>query len=646
MAGVRNAFSIRAADAATVETTQFLHLYSPILLNQLQRDDLFVPKMVIVRGSPGCGKSSLLRLFELETLFAAHERRRAKSDEELVEGLESLGALTERGPRVVGMYIQCDSILRDVKHVPQVGDSPRLFNALLDTRIVGAFVRGLRKLQATGIIPRGALRLLAIAPEESPPALFASPATLDELEARCAATERAFGELLNSFPGDPLPEAVQPHARIFALQFLAIQFRDVQELQHFIPLVMLDDVQDLSQDQRALVRDEFLRRVSVPRWLAVRTQVYGLEELISVEGKDPDREFRDVRLDEVFQSGGLFSRFAANVVHRRLQSTEALQQVTVEDFKRLMRSPDETVPAEAARPLLDELVQRTGGLAQLPYFSELIQKARSALTRTPIDFSVLVDLQVGLILSARYSTRGQRALFPTLEEPEAPNAKLRDAAEWFATKQCGRPFYHGFETFVQCATGNVQQLLATLAGVVERMVHRAELDRDKSLKPEDQEKILRDVSADYYRALEAKHRRGASLRQFVENLGRLCADVTYKPNAPIAPGVSGFGLTPGELREYVQKQNEDTALFREVLTAAVAGNVLSVRPTKQGQAGTEKLVFYLNRVLCVQYELPPNYGGWQHIPCSTLLQMMRRRMAPREIGKRGRSSEALFNGEG
>jgi hypothetical protein len=111
MPRVRNAFKIRAADAPIIDTSQLLHLYCPLLLEQLQRDDLFVPKLIVVRGSPGSGKSSLLRLFEADTLLAVYARRSQAGDQDLVERLEQLGVLGETGPRIVGIYIQCDSSL-------------------------------------------------------------------------------------------------------------------------------------------------------------------------------------------------------------------------------------------------------------------------------------------------------------------------------------------------------------------------------------------------------------------------------------------------------------------------------------------------------------------------------------------------------
>ena len=152
MPKVRNAFKLREADNPVLETSQFLQLYCPLLLGQIQQDDLNVPKLLVIRGSPGSGKSSLLRLFEIDTLLAVHARRLLLGDQDLAEKLEELGVLAEDGPRVVGIYIQCDSSLRDVSYIDNQDSSKGLFNALLDARIVGAFLRGIKLLQSAGCL--------------------------------------------------------------------------------------------------------------------------------------------------------------------------------------------------------------------------------------------------------------------------------------------------------------------------------------------------------------------------------------------------------------------------------------------------------------------------------------------------------------
>lgn len=170
------------------------------------------------------------------------------------------------------------------------------------------------------------------------------------------------------------------------------------------------------------------------------------------------------------------------------------------------------------------------------------------------------------------------------------------------------------------------------------MIYRAELDRGKAISAREQQEILKKCADEYYGSLVEKLRQGSAIRQFLDNLGLFCAEVTYRPNAPIAPGVNGFGLTRRQIMQAVHgiggKGEQGSLIFREVLTNAVAGNVLSVRITKQGQAGSEKIVFYLNRLLCVKFRLPLNYGGWQQLPVSLIIRMMQESVPSREMTRR------------
>ena len=120
MPHVRNAFKIRAADAPIIETSQFLQLYCPLLLEHLEHDDLFVPKLIVVRRQPWrrqVQSSAPVRDGYAPEQFMAGERKQVMKG--LVDRLETLGILSDAGPKVVGIYIQCDSSLRDIANLPQ-----------------------------------------------------------------------------------------------------------------------------------------------------------------------------------------------------------------------------------------------------------------------------------------------------------------------------------------------------------------------------------------------------------------------------------------------------------------------------------------------------------------------------------------------
>ncbi len=643
MARVRNAFKIRAADAPIMETAQFLQLYCPLLLGQLERDDLFVPKLIVVRGSPGSGKSSLLRLFETETLMAIHGRRASQpGDTDLLQRLTELGVLHESGPRVVGVYIHCDSGLRDIGNLTEDQAPLGLLNTLLDVRIALAFIRGLRRLSDCGYLGISDDHALKALPaEEAPPPLFAEPRTIAEMEQLCAEAERSFGDLLNSFPGDPLPETIQPHARVYALRYLAVQICTTAQLREITPIVMLDDLQDLAPEQRTHVKAEFVRRAAVPRWIAVRTHVLGLEDLVSMEGADEGREYREIAVDEIFrEKPNEFIRFSGNVIQRRLQATEAIQQYGTNDLRQLLRGPEEIIPGPSALRGIGTLLKRARELRAGRDFVEALEGATSSQGEG-LRVDDAIALERSMILLERLSNRG-KLLFPGMETPETADSKTMEAAKLFMSRRFRVPYYFGLDAIIGAASGNVEQLLSIMAKFVDRMVHRADLDRDVDLSAKDQQKMLRAAADDYYGLLEAKHRRGAAIRQLVDNLGLYFEAVTTRGNAPIAPGVNGFGLTRPEIAKAVEGEGGDAQVFREVITNAVAGNVLAAKVTKQGQAGSEKVVFYMNRLLCVRHRLPFHYGGWQHLPTRTLTRMMLEPVPIRDLLRKGAPSAALL----
>ena len=53
------------------------------------------------------------------------------------------------------------------------------------------------------------------------------------------------------------------------------------------------------------------------------------------------------------------------------------------------------------------------------------------------------------------------------------------------------------------------------------------------------------------------------------------------------------------------------AKLRDILTSLVAQNLL-IPSLDHQQGGRPVVVFYLNRLLCVQFGLPLGRGGWRH----------------------------------
>jgi hypothetical protein len=637
MPRIPNAFKFRAADRTVLDTTLFLHLYCPILLDLLEQSDLMVPKLLLLRGSPGSGKSSLLRLFETETLLALHARRGQSSDQSLIEYLTELSAMNNDGPRTIGIYIDCDSSLRDIANLDVEGANAKLLNTMLDMLIISNFIRSVRLLIEAGMVSMDATTtcLPPLSAEETPPPVFAKEQSLNSLESECLGAQSDFSTLLNSFPGEPIPPSIQPHARIFSMLYLSHLVGHVRSLENVLPLVMLDNLHELYEEQRNQIRDDFLRRSAIPRWVAIRKHVYELEELISLEGATDNRDYRQLDLDAAPQ--GAFRRFVSNVAERRMRQSTALQQYNVYDFKTQLKDPEPSVSHTQAVEGITKIEARLGEL------KELTKDTSTLLAAVEVPVEALNALEGKLLLAERKAGRKQRSMFPEAEPLEPMDAKTQEAARLFAARRFKLPYYYAFETLSDVANGNVEQFLGVTSILADKMIFRAEMGRESALSAQEQQDLILQGADVYYNNIEERYDRGYSIRQLIDNLAPFFHAVTYRPNAPIAPGVNGFGLPREKLRTVLAKRKEDSEVMalRKVLTSAVAGNVLFVRLTKQGQTGAEKIVFYFNRLLCVKYNLPLNTGGWQPMSLDVLVRMIRGPVRSKEWGKKWASAQQL-----
>jgi hypothetical protein len=635
MALLRNAFRYRLADRPTLDTALFLHLYCPTLLQKLQPEDFTIPKLVVFSGSPGSGKSSFLRLFQMDSLIALRRSKTSISDDVIGQPLHELGVFSEDKIRFVGLYIQCDSNLRLLGDVQGIRNN-RLLNALFDVRTISAYLRALRQLAKAKLIDDDLdrMQLHPLPSEETPAPLFARESSFFELEQECTRIETDFATLLNSFPDDPVSPNIAPHSRVFSLSYLAHQLQ-FQGASWPSPVLLLDDFQDLYEEQRAHLRGELLRRVAVPRWIAVRKYVYELEDLLPLEGTKEGRDVREIDLDAA--SPKTFRKFLENVTERRLRSTEALQHLlTIQSFREHLLGPYETLPwAKVAIP-------STRTIERLKQLGADEQLAISEVNDIPID--LLYDLEKHAILAERKANRKQRYILPELEPPEPSDNKTEEAARLFLSQRYDLPYYYGFDALSVAATRNVEQFLDLAADYAEKMIFRSELNRSLDLSAKEQHDLLRASARKFYLRIDQSFPHGYSIRQFIENLGRFCQAVTNRPNAPIAPGVTGFGLTRVQLQDARVMNSPGTGMraFRETIASAVAGNVLWIKKSKQGQAGAHKFVFYLNRLLCIHFNLPLGYGGWQPLSLDIIVKMISGPVAAEEMGKKWQTQPIEF----
>jgi hypothetical protein len=229
------------------------------------------------------------------------------------------------------------------------------------------------------------------------------------------------------------------------------------------------------------------------------------------------------------------------------------------------------------------------------------------------------------ILIERELRKAQQTLdfveFDTSELAQRDSSDVRAAAELFAARELGLPYYYGLSRLACLASSNIEQFLWLSGDIFEESVSAALLRRATHLTPRAQERILRKSIKSVWLELPQRVRYGTQVMRLLESIGNLAYWETAKPNAPYAPGVTGVAISMSEretLKTALQKGSaERLTVLGEVIGACIAHNLLEIT-LNQKCKGQYWMVMYLNRMLCVHFGLPLQYGGWREKRLSDL----------------------------
>jgi hypothetical protein len=197
------------------------------------------------------------------------------------------------------------------------------------------------------------------------------------------------------------------------------------------------------------------------------------------------------------------------------------------------------------------------------------------------------------------------------------------SSKLFLANSVNLPYYFGFKNLVKLSSNNIEQFLSFSADMFEEMLSNNLLGYKVNVETNEQEKILAKAVDAKWNELSKILPYANIVLNFLSKLGESCKSDTYKPNAPYAQGVTGFaikespnmfdkGLNWFEMEHYQSLIN--------VISTCVAFNLLEVKQIIQGEKDNKNDVYYLNRWLCLKFNLPFSYGGWRHKQTDELLK--------------------------
>lgn len=589
-------------------------------------------RLVVLRSSPGAGKTSLMRLFAIDTLMWIRDRYDSSEPvRHLLTERDVLGA--DGTPRKLGVLLPLDRDYRSLVDLPiGAASADRLFLRLLDSRILTSVLRA--SLSASGFgFPSDARRFRF----DSSGAEARTQAALEKIGGVdglaivnfSRRTERQVLDLLDAVLSVELEPGADGHSELLSLAVLEECEITVDSSPLGLqPLLMFDDGHELAPRQRRALLDNLRRRrPRTARWYAERFEAMSNQELMQGIGHD-GRDLVEVDIDAVARQGagrrftaGQHSKILSNIALRRAAPVLSTYAQESQPFFELLESPaaapmpDEFLALHAA--LRTRVVESSGSDAR---YHTWVEDADS-LTGS----GALVRWRELEILIARDKQRQQDLFGTPLTDADLSarsNPSLREAAALSVATEFGLPYYAGEELLLALGSHNVEQFLNLCGALFEDFIVDISLGRKPALSAARQDQILRQTSGAYWESITRTVPNGRDVRAIVTEIVRIAVEENKKPTVPYPPGVTGTALLMSDRERLLdinyRNKNALAARLFAALASAVAYNVITA-DLDYSVKGNRYMVLYLNRLLCPHFDLPLGRGAFRERRLSQML---------------------------
>lgn len=605
----------------------FLSIVSPQPLTHLlkrpaEKGTLF-DRLVLFRGAPGTGKTTLARLFEFSALRAAI-RGTGSADHEAVAGaLQDCGAIESGLPVLLGCRLPMETDYRDFWEFPY-SDTLKLgmLCTFIQARSVLAWFRhlqqaGVREEDIT-IVPR---------PDSGSGIEMIGGASGGQALERAREVERAVYEIVGALvaPNESsLPSSVTGAYRPFdVVDRIEALIPGINEgaTVSLIPLVMLDDAHSLHPGQFEAMRHWLARReLRIARWVLTRFDILKPNEALAIISDDasdrPSYPGLSASRDEetiLLQGWGqrkdqrtAFRRMAKDMANRYMEKHSLLGPRRLVDLGSLLIEDEETI----SQSKLAELSQSVNAVQKRLKVSD---SRRSEFEQSVDTFlkgarsSEDIRLAMLGVMMHRYAnrTKGQASLFPD-DDPEpsrpvAANAGVLESARLHLLHRFERPYYYGVDTLCDASSENAELFLQLSATLVDTIATQVIRSKPPAVSVATQHKLMRERAKRITEAWNFPYYE--KVQKLVFAISRKCVETSLLPNGWLTP--NAYGVLQSEF-ESLSTSDSDIA---RILQFAVAYNALLVVP-KYPCKNKEWCLLELGGPVCLSSGLTLKRGGF------------------------------------
>ena len=618
----RNPFRMRATEYIEGDWN-FVSLFGLNALDVLDVDNMWT-NIQIIRSARGGGKTSILRIFSPDSLKEIHASRSNPTVKKLHSRLKELGAFSEEGPQILGVYLSLFgnySILEQL----EIGDykQKKLFYSLLTCRIIMATLRSVCKLK-TLEFPSSLERITIRHHSEPNVSNFVSlPCTGAELYNWAEKTEQKISDIIDDESDDYA--GLGMHENLASLHVIKAGniFYDNKPVAEKT-LLMLDDLDRLTLSQRTDLASTLTSlRITIGLWIAERLEGLHGKELLSPDGTVGRESSRPIILERFWRSHqAKFENLLVDISDRRARMRRAynIQSFSTNLQDDLGSDWDEEFE-DAVRKESKRIIEKFGHVQKYKIW---IKHCKSSIGSSSQRAEEWRRLEIAI---ERDKNKGQKQLF-VVEPPESKDrdpkitSGMTNNARYYIRTKYKIPYYFGFKNLVKFSSSNIEQFLELSSKLFDDMISASYTRLDTRSKPKRQEFTLRREILDKWKEIEQSIPNSQYIIPFLSNIARFCFRETNTPRASY-DSVTGIAISQEDLKKIrssdFRSSNKKYQILYDVLTTCIAHNLLEIMPeAKQGERGTRHFLLYLNRLLCLRFQLPLHYGGWREQDLNTL----------------------------
>lgn len=591
-------------------------------------------RLVLIRGTPGSGKTTLAKLFEFPTFHTLTQNQNFEGHKDISAALISCGAMQDTMPRILGFRLPLETDYRDFWEFGYRDElKTNLMTALLQARAVLGWFRHLR---SAGISEEEVQIVTRPEAAEIVDTIGGSQGALVRKQA--AVIENAIYQIMNALvaprEADLPKEAIKPYRPFDIIERIRIPspadksiFLDLQ------PLAIFDDAHVLHPTQFRSLQNFLLRReLRVARWMIARFDVLLPQEALDAvsqeatdvanfPGVSADRETEIVLLQSAGSRRADRTRFrnmAKDMAARYLRRMPVLSERGLISISNLLGDSESQIPAVSLSSLRSSIDPLQKKLKISKTDREKIESQISEFKKAATDD---VKLQMLKIMMYRFAgRRGRRT--PTLFELEdadkdvqvAANDGVYAAALFQLFRDFERPYYFGIDDLCDASSENAEHFLQLAAELVEEIVTQVARNKNVLLVPAKQHSLLQRRGASFVEGWNFPHDR--QVKRLVGVIADRCLIKSTEPNGAVIANAVGIP------QEQFDKLSDEFPNFAQVIQFAIAYNAVSLVPHHSCKGKTWCLI-ELGGMVLLKYGLTLKRGGFIESTSEELAQVLK-----------------------